>query len=1243
MNADISAKYINYNGCSQTARFPRALEPGYAKLDERSFEEQLAYTYGLSKLFNYYDLNGENTDDWSHFLIDEAMVLAAISFIDPAAIEDQFKKNLSKMLAFNKLAKKQFYLNRSLQIIYDLALKFDTWYQNLKLVEDFINDEVNIRNEIANHISQKLQYPLHTFKAICEQLTSFSKDNHSLVTSYTDFAVIWDLEQTTIERALLQGKNNVERINQLKDVLQMIFQQFYEGLIYIRQKAYNYLNKSLQSQHHFPEVALLLSFFELYQHPQKHLNKLTQKYQDYYYRSILRQNQKHPQDAQAYLTFELDAGVENARVDATAEFIAGSDASGKNILFKADYPLQVNQARVVAVQNIFLEKDSLAQNFVRNIYSSVIPFQDALKNQETAQRSYAIFGESQMGKGKDDKNMEFAKIGYAIASPVLFMKSGLREIDLVLDFDPQQFAVFYQRIQAFSKLFHVPDKEMIAKLFTEAFTIELSAADGWLNIKRHVVVIQEEACSLSIRFDVRADQPALVACQPELHENACQTHYPVLKLELNNSAYVYPYHLFEGIQLQQATINTHVKGVKDLMVYNNIGPVNISNPFFPFGPMPKVGSYLLIGNNEIFQKELSDLRLHMEWFELPQHNQGFHDYFKAYGIKVDNTSFEAEVSVLNGGVWQPEKKEEKQVVKLFRSVGNEGKHLPVAQAKLSAQLHLNNLQLHALKQTFNYGDIPKETSYNNLTERGFLKIELSGPEHAFGHEVYPNILTEITTENAKSGMLKGKKKKALPNAPYTPKFKSLSVDYKSSASISLKDTQAADMATLDEHGQLFHIYPFGQEKIYPSRSAKAITLVPSFPYTGALFIGLEGVKAPQTISILFEMLDEFTISSEEEPPKIEWKFLAHNQWHEIKPEDIVRDDTNGFLRTGIIMINISADINRQNTILDASNFWLSVQCTANAEGASNIIRIYSQVMRASLVPTEVVYASDFLENDLPAQTIRKPYRNLKGIKQVNQPLASFNSRSREGELSFQTRVSERLKHRNRAIYTGDFERLVLEKFSQIERVTCLPNMTSENLDSPGSVLLVLSPFSKYVVNADEPRASSELLYEIKSYLKSFISPFVKLEVRNPSYERIRVICTVKFTDSHNQGFYMQQLNREINQYLSGNMGGDSHGSLVGKAVYCSDITTYIRTLTFVDVVSGFSIVQAATDLHGNYVLIDTAEEHHAKDGLFASKPWSVLIPSPQHQITVVQHELGENARQAGIDNLQLGSDFIIKE
>ncbi len=1239
--------YFNFTGCTQKGRYSKALNPEYVKIDEHNFTDNLVYALGLSKLIRYYDLDNNHDGDWSAFLTDEAVILAAISFIKPSEFEEKFKKLSHKAISFNNPAKKIKYLKRCFFEIYDVAQKFDTWFKNLKDVEDFQQSEVAIRNEISNIIDTKLGSALQKFVSFVRGAALKDTLGMDLDLSFDQFSFVWRLEKIEPSKVIYEGKTIQEKVNNAAEALQNIFQLFYESVIYLKQKSIADLEDSLGKDTHYPEVALLLTFLKLYEIPQKNINNLTSKYLNYYYRQILKQKERQGVDDHAYLSFYLDKEAQEATVPAKAKFIAGTDDKGRNIFYQTDDEVVINKARLNKMFNVFVAKRKVhvegeTLERVNNIYNSEIPIINWTEKPALNKRmSYPTFGEDQEGLGENDLTMQKAAVGMAIASPAFLLSEGKRELTIRVQLQKESFIAVNEKIKHISKELGCSFKEAVAKSLLDALYIELTAAEGWLRIKTNIVTIEKATNSVLIKYDVQPSHPAIVPIDKELHGDEIESKYPVMRLILNNESYIYPYSLLNAAEIEQVIISTQVSGMKNLALHNNVGAVNANAPFYPFGPVPKVGSFLVIGNNEVFQKELSSLRVNLEWFQVPPEAHGFKDYYKDYKIDVDNTSYEVSVSVLDGGRWLPEQADEKQKVKLFRSVDNPKKTVPSVKAKLANNTTFDNIDMDKVSLRPNFKEINKQTQFGSMSKRGFMKLELVSPMHGFAHDVYPAIVSDITLENSKSGFLKGKTKKDLPKPAFTPQIRSISLDYESTTVVTMKENFSA--GDHNANGELYHIHPYGFEKVFPNSSVKNVHFVPGYNVQGELYLGLSDVKPPQEISMLFEMLDEFNISSEEEPPEMEWAYLSNNRWYTLKPSHILRDDTNSFLKTGVIIIQLPENINRQNTLLSDKYYWLKVSVKNNIEVASRNLSVASQVAKATLVGDEKLYNSGYLDRPLPRYSIQRPVKSIKGIRSVLQPLPTFGGVSRENEHTFQARTGERMKHRKRAITTWDYERLILDRYNQIEKAVCLPNMTSNNLSAPGNVLVVVSPFPDKVLNSKEPKASSELLYDIKSLIQEHASPFSRIEVRNPSYERIRIICSVKFSGSHNYGFYIQKLNEDINKYLSGNIGNMSVGTQMDKVIYCSDVITYLRTLQYVEYITSFSMVQAARNITGNFELIDTAEEGSEKGGLRATKPWSVLVPADQHQFTILSDKQDEDSMQAGIDYLELGNDFIINE
>jgi hypothetical protein len=1236
-----------FHGTSQDGRFLKALDFDYVKIDERSFEDLLVFASGFSRLINFYNLNNRIEGDWSDFLNDETVILASMIDSEPAKFEINFRKFLYKTNLFNRREKKIFYLRKCFSEIYIIALRFQFWYQKLKAIESYTLTKSSVKQEVENAIGSKLAEALGRFKSLVTTVERKENILFSTEINFNRFERIWHLEAIG-ENQKIQEEDPGKIFLLVANELEIVFQAFYETLLYIKTKASDYMEQSLQKDDHYPEVALFIAFLKLFKIAQGDLNSISKRHLEFYYSEVLKQKPQESRKDQIYLTFNPYDGIPFADVKKGTEFLAGKDSQGNDILYVSDEAIQVNRARIQKIRNVFVDRKKInIRGTEKTIYNKILSLDIPIENltrkpdEKIKPGTYATFGENQEGKGIFEKTMTNARLGFAVNSPVLFMKEGLREVSISLRFSKDSYAEFLKVLEELSHSEKTKEDELFVKIFLEAFSIQITAETGWLEIKRYVIFRENDLHTLKIEFDIDSSAPAVVAFNRTIHNGYFSEALPLIRFELNCDSYIYAYTLLNHLILDEIVIDVKVSGVKNLVLHNNIGQLSPDSPFYPFGPIPHVGAYLLIGNNEVFQKSLDSLNINIDWFDLPKHNSGFSGHYKEYELDIDNTSFEAKISILDRGRWKPEPENEQQSLKLFRSKDDPLKTQPKPKVALTDKSFINNIYIPNLKLTPNYSEIQEKLTYTSTSHRGFIKLELSNPEHAFAHSVYPSILSDVTIKNSRTALIKiaNPKIQELPKPPYAPQVKSISLDYTSSAIISLRDRSRKKEAA-DLRGEVYHVHPFGEQLVYPDTAKQFTRILPDYAYEGSLIIGIAELYPPQNVTLLFEMHDEYSISSEQDPAVIDWFYLANNEWHYLKPSRILKDETNGFIKTGIIKLEIPYAINRNNTILENDCFWLRAVTPKNADSVSRIVSVYAQAVSATVKQNAT--SENYHRGPLPAFSVKRSIGNIEGIQNIVQPMDSFNGLPAELSEKFYVRVAEKLRHKQRAVMAWDYERLILHKFPQIYKVACLPNMNSQNLDSPGSVLIVVTPYSNKISNRKEPIASSELLYQIKQHIQDFISPFVKLEIRNPSYERIRIICSVKFMDGYNYGFFLQKLNEELNGYLSNNIIFDQPNVALGGKVNTSDILSFMRTLPYIDFITKFSMVQAARDFGGHYILLDTAREGDLKAYLQASKPWSVLVPAIEHQITVLNDKLEERSLQAGIDMLELGQDFIIE-
>lgn len=1239
---------------SQDSRLFDGLDFDYVKLDERSLEDLLLFVANFSKLVNFYDKNNRVDGDWSDFLNDEIIVLATIKQVDPIRAENRFRKILDKANYFKRKEKKVQYLRLCFEEIHYLASLFEHWLMELKAVENFANIQVSIRDDIFNAISTKLAPALQKLKAYDFLAGHEDALDEKIDLDYSKFSFFWELdkEENYALESIFAGNTLKEKVFSLTQRLDGVFQAFYETLMYFKKKADDYIKQSFENDTHYPEIALLIAFLKLYGIAQDNLNGLSKKYVDFYYQTVLRQLPKSPVNDHVYLTFDISDNVPFSNVPKGERVLAGEYETGESILYEVDMPIQVNRAKVKTLKNIFIDKRFLnirgiPKKLITNVLSSDIPLSEVTPSPDTLiQKSYPTFGESQMYKSVYEKTMRDAEVGFVIASPSFLLSEGKREISIVFEFNKESYQNLNRYLADISYSTEDTEEEVFIKSFLDAFLIYVTGEEKWHQISKYVVTRRQENAQLILRFDLGPSEPAWVNYDSELHVGNFKSELPLVKIILNGNSYIYGYSLLNSLTLDQIDIETQVSEVKDLLLYNQEGSISPANPFYPFGAQPNKGAYFVIGKNEIFQKPLDSLAINFEWFNLPEDKTGFHSYYESYNLDIDNSVFETKLSILNNGRWYPEENEKKQTFKLFRTE-EEGvlPNEPQPKGTLKVDSDFNDIDISRIKLPPNYKDINDEVEYDNTTSRGFIKLELTNPPEAFGHKVYPAVVSDIAMQNAGGGIVGNIKKGIaqtkpikMPNVPFAPQASKLTLSYTSSSAITLHERSQKNEDS--SRGQFYHIYPFGDKLVYPDSSKQITPLFPEFNFEGSLLVGFVDLNPPQTISLMFDMAEGFTISSEEEPPVIEWSYLVNDEWQVLSPSKILVDETNGFINTGIIMVEVPYGIQKGNTILDGDLYWLRISVIKNIETVSRVQNISTQVTTATLTANEDI--GNHLDKALPAFTIDRPYGSIRGIQDIKQPLESFGGQPKEKEEKFYTRVSERLNHKQRAITAWDYERLILEKFPSVYKATCLPNMSSKDIDSPGNVLLVVVPKTKGKQTL-EPKASSELLYDIKAYVQKYTSPFTQLEIRNPAYERLKIICEVKLAEGYNYGFYIQKLNEEINKYLIGGMLSNQETVELGGKINISDVLSFMRTLPYVDFITKFSMIQVAQDFLGKFVLLDTARAGDEKSFLKATKPWSVLIPSEDHQITILNERVEIKSSQAGIDDLELGSDFIIQE
>lgn len=316
------------------------------------------------------------------------------------------------------------------------------------------------------------------------------------------------------------------------------------------------------------------------------------------------------------------------------------------------------------------------------------------------------------------------------------------------------------------------------------------------------------------------------------------------------------------------------------------------------------------------------------------------------------------------------------------------------------------------------------------------------------------------------------------------------------------------------------------------------------------------------------------------------------------------------LKEGIIRFAVPETISKEKTtLLPKELHWIKASVPEKSNSVSQLIGIKAQAVAATFQNNSNDLSH--LEKGLPSEKINTLETLSAGIQQITQPYPSFDGQPPESDPMFYQRVSERLRHKNRAVSLFDYERLVLEKFPQVYKVKCISHTEQEKgvENAPGHVSIIVMPDPRKQDPGEkltlQPLLPASTLEDIKKYLHAHASDFAKITVNNPVYETVKVRCTVAFPQGKDFGFYRDKLKGDITRFLSPWFYDDAQGRSPDGCIHRAWIQRQITALDYVDRISDFIIYHDYT----------AEKENQAVEKACGTTSASVLVSYHEHYIT----------------------------
>jgi hypothetical protein len=1213
-------------GTTQSARSPEALDPVYAPVNERGVAHNLVFARSYAALLRYFDATDTQAGDWTPFFtsdISALMAVPAVEDIDAYTSRTQewfdYLNDMENQSKTADLKDRFSYLYAS---VASLARRVDEVKQALPGDSGLhVTLQNLIRTQLAPAFTRLIAYykganALGLVSAVApdvQVLRARAVTFESVMSATPAAALSSDWSGGQAWAGYVGGINPdasvygsaagvFARINHCSThtLFKSCFDQFVRVFARLVADAQRALERTLtDSDTHEPHDTLFLAFLRLLEYARESANTLTKRHLDFYYRDVLGLKEKTAAPGHVHLLAELAKQTTSRRFESGEVFKAGKDASGKDAFFANTADFVANQGKVSALKTLYRHGGECVAGTMlhkgRLFASSVADSDDGLgAPPRSADGSWHPFFSKVYADGSlTHIHMPEAEVGFAIASHYLLMAEGTRWISAELKVSG------YTGRVANPFWTNVGDVDL-----ADEITCLVSTEKGWLKKRPSLFVPIEGAFYAAIEID--GGDPAIVPYSPKVHGYNFQTDQPMLLVVLNqDDTRPYVYSAFKGVAVSSVALRVSVNDLKTLAASNDFGPLDTSKPFQPFGSSPVAGSSLVVGSKEVFQKNLSYARIAMNWLTAPT-------VYPSTG-SLPTVSLD----VLQAAQWEV-----------------------TSNASLPVNRTVYGLSADLDKPAVDEADFTPDVLYSTQSRHGFVKLRLNGN---FGQDAYQADLIKYLRKDSATD----------PGSrpPTGPTASSLSMGYVA------RTTLALDSARRDSYerraGRFFHLTPFGTAEQHPylNRKGKAF-LFPQFEFErtdgnvtqaftseAEFYVGVSGLVPPQSLSLLFQVVDGTANPLVKKPaPHVAWAYLKQNEWIELE-KTAVQDATAGLLNSGIVTLSVPSDATKDNTAMPSGVVWIKAAVESRSDAVCRLLRVAAQAMEAAFADRG--NAPEFAATPLPAGTIARLDMPDAAVKKIAQPFASFGGRGAEQSRAFFTRVSERLRHKNRAIDLWDYERLILEAFPQVYKVKCLNHTCYEPTEStaegcatgrsrggiyrelaPGHVTIVAIPNlqTQNVRDPLKPFTSLGVLEDIRRFVTTFGSCFAQLHVENPQFEEVRVRLSLRLRNGFDETYYQNLLKQAITRFLSPWAFAEGGVPSFGGTIYKSVLINFVEEQPYVDYVTN---VELFHDIDGVPGTVDL-------DQVRGSRAVSMLVsvPAPRHEIVLItpaqDAPLGEN-------------------
>ena len=614
------------NGTIRNKRLNQDLLDNSFQIDQRSFWDIMGYISSYLQKINYYDLHNQPSRDWVAMIEGDPIIYMVVIINQPLTDLNQMAQsvNETKVCSVDNLEMATNLLNW-----YD---KINEWYKNL-----LNQGEHRLANKIKNVLSDVLDNPKNNLLLFQQKLIREQQKTES-----------------TPKVHLLKSMPPPPKPTGDVDLDKMIH-TFQKVIMHIQNFTKDYLEQNiLTANNHMPNNAMYIAFSLLLKRVQGDINSLSKRHLDFYYQDILQQKKSKGLPTKTTVSFDLLPAVQYSLIEKGAQLTAGKLFGSKtDVLFQTEKPIVAYQMELVELQTLtFNSNPYIRVGTDQPLISSISKNDLIIKGKEVApQDEWFVFGankqtlqNTQINEGK------VANLGFIIGSSVLFLSEGKRTIDIQVNMEPVSAQnTFWNLLNQIKTNRKIGMDTVFSAVFDQSLKISYTTKKGWVNFNEYAIEYNEAANYFTIQLVLENFDPA-VEPSTEIEQ---PLKWPSIKVELNEFAPIYLYSFWKGLAINTIDIDVDVQRIRNLSLYNNIGKMTLGKAFDLFGPVPTLGSFLMIGKSEFFKKQLTAMSIHLDWDSVPNDFGGFDTYYDAYPEEITNDSFNVQLTALSNNYWLP--------------------------------------------------------------------------------------------------------------------------------------------------------------------------------------------------------------------------------------------------------------------------------------------------------------------------------------------------------------------------------------------------------------------------------------------------------------------------------------------------------------------------------------------------------------------------------------------------------------